>query len=97
MVNCVLASYRVLTVVVWKCPQWWLNVLHLLPLILLHRPRKFLHATQDETYKQGLHELTGMQQLAEQVVRYDLDDFDAYWLKMANEAREETGEELAPF
>ncbi|XP_064609900.1 protein Jade-1-like [Liolophura sinensis] len=55
-------------------------------------PRKFLHATQDETYKQGLHELTGMQQLAEQVVRYDLDDFDACWLKMVNEAREETGE-----
>ncbi|XP_071086875.1 protein Jade-3-like [Haliotis cracherodii] len=54
-------------------------------------PRKYLHATQDETFRQGIHELTGMQQLSEQVVRYDLDDLDVSWLELANEEREEMG------
>ncbi|KAK3577242.1 hypothetical protein CHS0354_030523 [Potamilus streckersoni] len=57
-------------------------------------PKKYLHDTRDETYKQGIHELTGMQQLAEQVVRYDLDDLDVCWLQKVNEEREEMGEVL---
>lgn len=32
-----------------------------------------------------------MNQLAEQVVRYDLDDMDVCWLQRMNEEREETG------
>lgn len=46
---------------------------------------------KDETYQLGQHELTGMSQLAEQVVRYDLDDLDVSWLKQLNEQREEVG------
>ncbi|KAL3880908.1 hypothetical protein ACJMK2_033112 [Sinanodonta woodiana] len=57
-------------------------------------PKKYLHDARDETYKQGIHELTGMQQLAEQVVRYDLDDLDVCWLQKVNEEREEMGEVL---
>ena len=32
-----------------------------------------------------------MSQLAEQVVRYDLDDLDVCWLQRVNEEREEIG------
>lgn len=60
----------------------------------LRNSRKLLHATADESYRQGMHELTGMQQLAEQVVRYDLDDIDVCWLTQVNEEREEMGESL---
>lgn len=35
-----------------------------------------------------------MQQLADLVIRYDLDDIDDCWLNMANEKREETSEIL---
>ncbi|KAK6168409.1 hypothetical protein SNE40_020949 [Patella caerulea] len=52
-------------------------------------PRKFLHAVQDESYRQGCHELTGMNQLSELVVRYDLDDLDVCWLETVNDEREE--------
>lgn len=38
--------------------------------------------------------MTGMQQLADQVIRYDLDDLDVCWLNRANELREETSEIL---
>ncbi|KAL5013057.1 hypothetical protein ScPMuIL_011608 [Solemya velum] len=54
--------------------------------------RKFLHDQKDEIYQQGIHEFTGMNQLAEQVVRYDLDDMDVCWLQRMNEEREEMGE-----
>lgn len=57
-------------------------------------PRKFLHGMKDEIYKQGDHELTGMQQLAEQVVRYDLDDLDVCWLERINDSRMELGQEV---
>ncbi|XP_062584278.1 uncharacterized protein LOC134246031 [Saccostrea cucullata] len=57
-------------------------------------PRKYLHGMKDETFQQGIHELTGMQQLADQVIRYDLDDLDVCWLNLANEVREETSEIL---
>lgn len=55
-------------------------------------PKKFLHGQKDETYQLGQHELTGMAQLAEQVVRYDLDDLDVCWLQELNSQREEVGE-----
>jgi hypothetical protein len=42
---------------------------------------------KDETFKQGDHELTGMQQLSEQIVRYDLDDLDVCWLQSINKER----------
>lgn len=61
---------------------------------ILRNSRKLLHAAADETYRQGMHELTGMQQLAEQVVRYDLDDIDVCWLTQVNEEREEMGESM---
>lgn len=57
-------------------------------------PKKMLHSCKDETFRQGCHELTGMSQLAEQVVRYDLDDLDVSWLQRVNEEREEIGEIL---
>ncbi|KAK3100521.1 hypothetical protein FSP39_021267 [Pinctada imbricata] len=57
-------------------------------------PKKLLHSNKDETFQQGIHELTGMQQLSEEVVRYDLDDMDVCWLRRANEEREQTGEIL---
>lgn len=60
----------------------------------IYRPRKYLHGSKDETYQQGIHELTGMQQLADQVIRYDLDDIDVCWLNLANDKREETSEIL---
>ncbi|KAH9519892.1 Protein Jade-1 [Bulinus truncatus] len=53
--------------------------------------RKFLHEKQDETYQATHHELTHMQELAEQIVRYDLDDQDVTWLELVNEDREEMG------
>ena len=62
--------------------------------VYFYRPRKNLHGSKDETYQQGIHELTGMQQLADLVIRYDLDDIDVCWLNMANEKREETSEIL---
>ncbi|WAQ98834.1 JADE1-like protein [Mya arenaria] len=55
-------------------------------------PKKFLHALKDETYQLGQHELTGMSQLSEQVVRYDLDDLDVAWLQLLNEQRVECGD-----
>lgn len=54
-------------------------------------PHKMLHERVDETYKKGMHELTGMQQLAEQLVRYDLDDLDVCWLEEVNMSRLELG------
>ncbi|KAK7097658.1 PHD finger protein rhinoceros-like isoform X2 [Littorina saxatilis] len=54
-------------------------------------PHKILHERVDCTYKKGLHELTGMQQLAEQLVRYDLDDLDVCWLEEVNFRRREMG------
>lgn len=57
-------------------------------------PRKYLHGSKDETFQQGIHELTGMQQLADQVIRYDLDDIDVCWLNLVNDKREETSEIL---
>lgn len=60
----------------------------------IYRPRKYLHGSKDETYQQGINELTGMQQLADQVIRYDLDDIDVCWLNLANDKREETSEIL---
>nr|KAG5701801.1 hypothetical protein BaRGS_000791 [Batillaria attramentaria] len=54
-------------------------------------PHKLLHERADETYKKGMHELTGMQQLAEQLVRYDLDDLDVCWLEEVNLSRLELG------
>ncbi|XP_033743740.1 uncharacterized protein LOC117329742 [Pecten maximus] len=57
-------------------------------------PRKFLHATKDESFQQSIHEFTGMQQLSESVVRYDLDNLDVCWLQKANEEREENAEVL---
>ncbi|OWF37269.1 protein Jade-3-like [Mizuhopecten yessoensis] len=57
-------------------------------------PRKFLHAIKDESFQQSMHEFTGMQQLSESVVRYDLDDLDVCWLQKANEEREENAETL---
>ena len=38
-----------------------------------------------------------MSQLAEQVVRYDLDDLDVAWLQRVNEEREEIGNSLSHF
>ncbi|XP_069131403.1 uncharacterized protein [Argopecten irradians] len=57
-------------------------------------PRKFLHAMKDENFQQSIHEFTGMQQLSESVVRYDLDNLDVCWLQKANEEREENAEVL---
>lgn len=54
-------------------------------------PHKLLHERADDTYKKGIHELTGMQQLAEQLVRYDLDDLDVCWLEEVNLSRLELG------
>ncbi|CAL1531370.1 unnamed protein product [Lymnaea stagnalis] len=56
--------------------------------------RKYLHEKIDETYQQSHHELTGMQELAEQIVRYDLDDQDVTWLELVNQDREEMGLQL---
>ncbi|KAI0238083.1 Protein Jade-1 [Lamellibrachia satsuma] len=55
-------------------------------------PRKYLHATHDETYIQGIHELHEMHQLADQVCRYDLDELDVAWLMLCNAERELMGE-----
>ncbi|XP_012943528.1 PHD finger protein rhinoceros [Aplysia californica] len=57
-------------------------------------PRKYLHEKSDETYVSVLHELTGMQEVAEHIVRYDLDDQDVTWLQLVNEDREEMGLQL---
>ncbi|XP_076446713.1 uncharacterized protein LOC143284030 isoform X2 [Babylonia areolata] len=54
-------------------------------------PHKLLHERVDSMYKKGLHELTGMQQLSEQLVRYDLDDLDVCWLDEVNFTRREMG------
>ncbi|KAK6975597.1 Protein Jade-1 [Biomphalaria glabrata] len=56
--------------------------------------RKYLHEKVDDTYQAGIHELTGMQDLAEQIVRYDLDDQDVTWLELVNDDREEMGLQL---
>jgi len=48
-------------------------------------PRKYLHATQDANFQSGIHELTMVDQMAEQVCRYDLDDLDMAWLTRTNE------------
>jgi hypothetical protein len=45
------------------------------------------HAVQDDNYNKAIHYLTGMQQLADEVVRYDLDDLDVCWLQRMNEER----------
>jgi len=55
------------------------------------RPKKLLHAVQDETYRQGLHELHETQKMADEVCRYDLDDLDCVWLANYNELRKEHG------
>ena len=51
-----------------------------------------LHATKDESYTQGQHELHETQKLAEQVCRYDLDDMDVKWLLRVNAERAEMGQ-----
>lgn len=61
--------------------------LSLFYIVIIFRPRKLLHSVKDETFKQGDHELTGMQQLSEQIVRYDLDDLDVCWLQSINKER----------
>ncbi|XP_064637141.1 protein Jade-3-like [Lineus longissimus] len=48
---------------------------------------KMFHAVPDENYNKAVHYLTGMQQLADEVVRYDLDDLDVCWLRRINEER----------
>jgi len=55
------------------------------------RPKKLLHAVQDETFKQGLHELHETQQMADELCRYDLDELDWTWLAGYNELRQEQG------
>ena len=50
-----------------------------------------MHAVQDETYRQGLHELHETQKMADEVCRYDLDDLDCTWLNNYNELRKEHG------
>jgi len=55
------------------------------------RPKKLLHAVQDETYQQGLHELHETQKMADEVCRYDLDDLDCDWLDNYNKLRKEHG------
>jgi len=55
------------------------------------RAKKLLHAVQDETYRQGLHELHETQKMADEVCRYDLDELDSAWLAGYNETRKEHG------
>ena len=57
-----------------------------------NRPKKLLHAVQDETYRQGLHELHETQKMADEVCRYDLDELDCAWLANYNELRKEHGD-----
>ncbi|GFS04044.1 protein Jade-3 [Elysia marginata] len=57
-------------------------------------PRKLMHECSDEIFEPTKHELTGMQEMAEQIVRYDLDDQDVRWLELVNEDREEMGLQL---
>ena len=72
---------------------WWFKSDFSLKLSIVDdfSPKKLLHAVKDEIYQLGMHELTGMSQMAEQVVRYDLDDLDVAWLRQLNEQREECG------
>lgn len=60
--------------------------------LVLSRPKKFLHASQDEAFKPAIHELHEGQKLTEEVCRYDLDDLDILWLQTFNEICEEIGE-----
>jgi len=46
---------------------------------------------QDETYRQGLHELHETQRMADEMCRYDLDDLDSAWLANYNDLRQEHG------
>jgi len=55
------------------------------------RPKKLLHAVQDETYRQGMHELHETHKLADEVCRYDLDELDSAWLTNYNEHRLQFG------
>lgn len=55
-------------------------------------PKKYLHAVKDENYRVGLHELHESHKLAEDICRYDLDDFDVTWLNLMNEEREGMGQ-----
>ncbi|CAG5136866.1 unnamed protein product, partial [Candidula unifasciata] len=57
-------------------------------------PRKYLHEKADETYQACQHELTNMQEVADAIVRYDLDDQDVIWLQLVNDDREEMGLQL---
>ncbi|XP_076467534.1 uncharacterized protein LOC143298551 [Babylonia areolata] len=54
-------------------------------------PHKLLHERVDEVYKKGMHELTGMPELVDQLVRYDLDDLDVCWLEELNFRYREMG------
>ncbi|KAL8622154.1 hypothetical protein ACOMHN_052956 [Nucella lapillus] len=54
-------------------------------------PHKLLHERLDEVYRKGQHMLTGMPELAEQLVRYDLDDLDVCWLHEVNFKYREMG------
>jgi len=55
-------------------------------------PRKYLHAVQDANFQSGIHELTMVDQMSEQVCRYDLDDLDMAWLTRTNEDLSMVGE-----
>lgn len=68
-----------------KPKHMWTLALKSCRSLVLPRPKKYLHAQNDENYKQGIHELHDTQTLAEQVCRYDLDDLDTSWLSIANE------------
>ena len=51
-----------------------------------------MHECSDEIFEPGKHELTGMQEIADQIVRYDLDDQDVQWLELVNQEREDMGQ-----
>ena len=61
------------------------------------RTNRYLHEKNDETYEIRDHSLTGMQEMAERIVRYDLDDQDVTWLELVNEDRADMGKTIFTF
>ena len=60
--------------------------------LLHYRPQgKLLHASKDDQYQKGIHELHDTQSMAEEICRYDLDELDMYWLQYLNDEREQMG------